>query len=67
VRSPERDVVPEVLDLGLMAWLVDEAPSLPLTWELQRDRLLCRTRDLDAERFPDLVQASAAFARHLAR
>jgi hypothetical protein len=46
-----------------MAWLVDEAPDLPLTWEVQRDMLLCRAPSLAPEELADLLRATAAFAR----
>jgi len=41
VVSPERAFAAALLDVDLMAWLVDAAPDLELTWEVQRDRLLC--------------------------
>jgi len=65
VRSSDRGFVPELLDLDLMAWLVDEAPPLALTWELQRDRLLCRAPALAPERYGDLVRAVVAFAGYV--
>ena len=66
VRSSDRGFVPELLDLDLMAWLVDEAPHLALTWELQRDRVLCRTQALAPERYGELVRGLVAFARRAA-
>ncbi|HKC90664.1 MAG TPA: hypothetical protein VKE23_04985, partial [Candidatus Limnocylindria bacterium] len=65
VRSSDRAFVPELIDLDLMAWLVDEAPHLALTWELQRDRVLCRAPALAPDRYGDLVRAVVAFVRHV--
>jgi len=48
-----------------MAWLVDLAPRLPLTWEVQRGDVLCRTHGLEPERFPELVGALVEFARRI--
>src|SRR5207245_9755238 len=43
VSSPERGFATALLDVDLMAWLVDLAPRLPLTWKEQRGDLLGRT------------------------
>jgi hypothetical protein len=67
VISPERSFATRVLDVPLMAWLVDEAPDLPLTWEIQRDMLLCRAPSVAPERLADLLHATAAFARMIGR
>jgi hypothetical protein len=63
VISGERSFATAILDVPLMAWLVDEAPDLPLTWEVQRDMLLCRASSLGPEELADLLRATAAFAR----
>jgi hypothetical protein len=63
VISAERSFATAILDVPLMAWLVDEAPDLPLTWEVQRDMLLCRAPSLAPDELPDLLHATAAFAR----
>jgi hypothetical protein len=67
VISPERSFATAILDVPLMAWLVDEAPDLPLTWEVQRDMLLCRTPSVAPERLADLLHATAAFGRMIGR
>jgi len=67
VISPDRGFAAALLDLGLMAWLVDEAPRLSLTWEIQRDRLLCRAPSLAPEAVATLVTALPEFARRVAR
>lgn len=65
VSSPERGFATALLDVDLMAWLVDRAPLLPLTWEVQRGDVLCRTHGLEPERFPELVRALVEFARRI--
>ena len=50
-----------------MAWLVDDAPPLALTWEIQRDQLLCRAPSLAPTDFGRLVSAMPEFARRIAR
>jgi len=65
VSSPERGFATALLDVDLMAWLVDLAPRLPLTWEVQRGDVLCRMQGLEPERFPDLVRALVEFARRI--
>jgi len=65
VSSPERGFATALLDVDLMAWLVDLAPHLPLTWEVQRGDILCRTHGLEPERFPELVGALVEFARRI--
>ena len=67
VISPERSFATAILDVPLMAWLVDEAPDLPLTWEVQRDMLLCRGPSVAPERLAELLQATATFARMIGR
>ncbi len=67
VISPDRGFAAALLDLELMAWLVDEAPPLPLTWEIQRDRLLCRAPSLAPKDFAALVTALPEFARRIGR
>ncbi|MGH2473333.1 MAG: hypothetical protein ACRDG6_13260 [Candidatus Limnocylindria bacterium] len=62
VISPERSFATAILDVPLMAWLVDEAQDLPLTWEVQRDMLLCRAPSVDPEDLTSLFRATAAFA-----
>jgi hypothetical protein len=63
VISGERSFATAILDVPLMVWLVDEAPDQPLTWEVQRDMLLCRAPSLAPEELADLLRATAAFAR----
>lgn len=67
VISPERSFATAILDVPLMAWLVDEAPDLPLTWEVQRDRLLCRAPNLTPERLAEMLGAAATFTRMIGR
>jgi len=67
VISPDRGFAAALLDVALMAWLVDEAPPLPLTWEIQRDQVLCRAPGLDPEDVAKLVAALPEFARRIAR
>jgi hypothetical protein len=63
VISGERSFATRVLDVPMMAWLVDQAPDLPLTWEVQRDMLLCRAPSLRPEQLAAMLGATAAFAR----
>lgn len=65
VISPERSFATALLDVQLMAWLVDGAPRLALTWEVQRDELLCRAESLAPAYVPALVDAVAEFARRI--
>jgi hypothetical protein len=67
VVSPERSFAAALLDLDLMAWLVDDAPRLPLTWEVQRDHVLCRAPGLAPSQVALLVRATAEFARRVGR
>jgi hypothetical protein len=67
VISPERSYATAILDVQVMAWLVDEAPDLPLTWELQRDMILCRAPSVAPERLAEVLQATATFARMIGR
>jgi hypothetical protein len=67
VISPDRGFAAALLDLELMAWLVDEAPRLPLTWEIQRDQLLCRAPSLAPEDVAQLLTALPEFARRVGR
>jgi len=67
VISPDRAFATALLDLELMAWLVDDAPPLPLTWEIQRDQVLCRAPSLDPERVAEVVAALSGFARRIGR
>ena len=67
VISPDRGFAGALLDLELMAWLVDEAPPLPLTWEVQRDQVLCRAPGLDPEDVAGLVTGLPEFARRIGR
>src|SRR3989442_11048280 len=65
VSSPERGFATALLDVDLMAWLVDLAPHLSLTWEVQRGDVLCRTHGLEPERLPELVGALVEFATRI--
>jgi len=67
VISPDRGFAAALLDLGLMAWLVDEAPPLALTWEIQRDHVLCRASSLAPKDVAALVSALPEFTRRMAR
>jgi hypothetical protein len=67
VVSPDRGFATALLDLALMAWLVDEAPALPLTWEIQRNRVLCRAPSLAPEHVAAFVKALPEFARRIGR
>jgi hypothetical protein len=67
VISPDRGFAAALLDVGLMAWLVDEAPPIALTWEIQRDQVLCRAPSLAPKDFSRLVTAMPEFARRIAR
>jgi hypothetical protein len=67
VISPDRGFATALLDLELMAWLVDEAQRLPLTWEVQRDELLCRARGLQPTNVAALIRAVSEFARRIGR
>jgi hypothetical protein len=67
VISPDRHFATALLDLALMAWLVDEAPALPLTWEIQRDQVFCRTPSLAPEHVAAFVKALPEFARRIGR
>jgi hypothetical protein len=65
VISPDRGFAAALLDLELMAWLVDESPRLPLTWEVQRNQLLCRAPSLSPADVAVLVRAVPEFARRI--
>jgi hypothetical protein len=65
VISPDRGFATTLLDLGLMAWLVDDAPALPLTWEIQRDQVLCRAPRLAPRDIALLVTAVSELARRV--
>jgi hypothetical protein len=67
VVSPDRGFAAALLDLGLMTWLVDEAPDLPLTWEIQRNQVLCRAPGLAPKDVAGLVTALPEFARRISR
>jgi hypothetical protein len=67
VISPDRGFAAALLDLGLMAWLVDEAPPLRLTWEIQRDQVLCRAPGLGPTDVAGLLNALPEFARRIGR
>jgi hypothetical protein len=67
VISPDRGFASALLDLGLMAWLVDDAPALPLTWEIQREWVLCRAPSLAPFEAAALTTALPEFARRIAR
>jgi len=65
VISPERGFAAALIDLDLMTWLVDEAPDLTLTWEIQRDEVLCRAPGLAPNDFAELLKALPEFARRI--
>jgi len=65
VISPERGFAAALIDLDLMTWLVDEAPDLALTWEIQRDEVLCRAPALAPNDFAELLKALPEFARRI--
>ena len=65
VISPERGFATAILDVTLMAWLVDAAPALPITWEVQRDEVLCRAPSLEPGQIPALVNALVEFAKRI--
>jgi hypothetical protein len=67
VISPDRGFAAALLDVDLMAWLVDEAPPLALTWEIQGDQVLCRASSLAPKDVGRLVTALPEFARRIAR
>ena len=67
VASPDRGFAAALLDLGLMTWLVDEAPDLALTWEIQRDQVLCRSAGLAPKDVATLVTALPEFTRRISR
>jgi hypothetical protein len=67
VISPDRGFAAALLDLRLMAWLVDDAPPLALTWEIQRDQVLCRATSLAPKDVAALVTALPEFARRMSR
>src|SRR5947207_8025940 len=65
VVSLDRAFAPALLDLALMTWLVDGAPDLPLTWEIQRDQVLCRAPDLAPKDVELLLRALPDFTRRM--
>ena len=67
VISSDRGFAAALLDLGLMAWLVDQAPPPALTWEIQRYQVLCRTPSLAPNDVAAVVTALPEFARRIAR
>ena len=64
VTSADRAVVPMLLDVELMAWLVDTAPP-QLTWEVQDNRVLCRAPSVEPRVVADLVRVVTAFVRRI--
>jgi len=67
VISPDGGFAAALLDLALMTWLVDEAPRLPLTYEIQRDQVLCRAPGLAPKDVAGFVNALPEFARRISR
>ena len=67
VISPDRGFAAALLDLALMTWLVDDAPRLSLTWEIQRDQVLCRAPSLAPKDVAAFVSALPEFARRVGR
>ena len=67
VISPDRGFAAALLDVDLMAWLVDAAPPLALTWEIQREWVLCRSPILGPKDVAALVTAMPEFARRIGR
>jgi hypothetical protein len=67
VVSPDRGFAAALLDVGLMAWLVDDAPPLALTWEIQREWVMCRTPSLAPRDVAKLVTAMPEFTRRIGR
>jgi hypothetical protein len=67
VVSADRGFATAILDVGLMAWLVEDAPELPLTWEIQRDRILCRAPSLAPKDVARVLIAVPEFARRIGR
>jgi len=67
VISPERGFAAALIDLDLMTWLVDEAPDLALTWEVQRDQVLCRAPGLAPRHIAQLLKALPDFASRIGR
>ena len=65
VLSPDRGFATALLDLGLMAWLTDDAPALSLTWEIQRDQVLCRAPSLAPRDVAAMVTALSELARRI--
>lgn len=61
VISGERSFATGVLDVPLMAWLVDEAPELPLTWECSETWCSAAHR----ASIPNSSRACSARPRHL--
>jgi len=67
VISPDRGFAAALLDLALMTWLVDEAPRLPVTWEIQRDQVLCRAPGLAPKDIAAFVNGLPEFALRISR
>jgi hypothetical protein len=65
VISPDRGFAAAILDLELMTWLVDGAPRLSVTWEIQRDQVLARASSLAPKDVALLVSALSEFVRRI--
>lgn len=65
VFTRERGFAAALLDVSVMAWLMDSAPRVAITWETQRRYLLARTPLCEPEAFAELIQAAAEFGRRV--
>jgi hypothetical protein len=65
VFTRERGFAAALLDVQVMAWLMDSGPRLAITWETQRRYLLARAALCEPDAFAELIKATVEFARRV--
>jgi hypothetical protein len=65
VFTRERGFAAALLDVPVMAWLMDSAPRVAITWETQRRYLLARAPLCEPEALAELIKAAAEFGRRV--
>jgi hypothetical protein len=65
VFTRERGFAAALLDVQVMAWLMDSGPRVAITWETQRRYLLARAPLCEPDAFAELIKATVEFARRV--
>ena len=65
VFTRERSFAAALLDVPVMAWLMDSAPRTAIIWETQRRYLLARAATCEPETFAELIRGTVAFGRRV--